>query len=204
MGVLGAALTESRPEEALPVLEAYLAFIRRYAPCNDRYLAAQNNIATCLARLGRHNEALVLKRAIYTTEAASLGASHQDTIMYVSAPGALGRGDVAFAQPVAASGSANAGGRSQSRAQARPEPSHGSHAQLRAHPQRPAHAYTPFHGVDATVFHPNTGDDLFEAETIMQDVVQRRRRVFGPTHPETVFAETRCSEVREKIRASSS
>ena len=36
--------------------------------------------------------------------------------------------------------------------------------------------------VDATRFHPNTGDDLLEAETILQDVIQRRRRVFGPAH----------------------
>ena len=36
---------------------------------------------------------------------------------------------------------------------------------------------------------PNTGDDLLEAETIMRDVVQRRRRVFGPAHPDTLRAE---------------
>ena len=39
------------------------------------------------------------------------------------------------------------------------------------------------------MFDHNTGDDLLEAETIMQDVVQRRRRVFGPAHPDTLRAE---------------
>ena len=45
-------------------------------------------------------------------------------------------------------------------------------------------------------FDPNTGDDLLAAESIMQDVVQRRRRVFGPAHPETVLAERSLSDVR--------
>ena len=54
-------------------------------------------------------------------------------------------------------------------------------------------------GVDATRFYLNTGDDLLEAETIMQDVVQRRRRVFGPTHPDTRLAENGLSEVRRAL-----
>ena len=53
--------------------------------------------------------------------------------------------------------------------------------------------------VDATRFHPNTGDDLLEAETILQDVVQRRRRVFGPAHPDTRRAETALSNTRAKL-----
>ena len=49
------------------------------------------------------------------------------------------------------------------------------------------------------VFHLNTGDDLLEAETIMEDVVQRRRRVFGPAHPATRAAEDTLSDVRAKL-----
>ena len=49
-----------------------------------------------------------------------------------------------------------------------------------------------------TRFHLNTGDDLLEAETIMQDVVQRRRRVFGPAHPETRSCESILSAVVRK------
>ena len=45
----------------------------------------------------------------------------------------------------------------------------------------------------------NTGDDLLEAETIMQDVVQRKRRVFGPAHPETLIAEKVMSFVCERL-----
>ena len=50
-----------------------------------------------------------------------------------------------------------------------------------------------------TLFDRNAGDDLLEAETIMQDVVQRRRRVFGPAHPETHLSETVLSQVRAKL-----
>ena len=53
--------------------------------------------------------------------------------------------------------------------------------------------------VDATRFNVNTGDDLLEAESIMQDVVQRRRRVFGPAHPETGDAEDMLSRTRAKL-----
>ena len=46
---------------------------------------------------------------------------------------------------------------------------------------------------------PNTGDDFLEAVTIMQDVVQRRRRVFGPAHPSTRVAERVMSGVRATL-----
>ena len=47
---------------------------------------------------------------------------------------------------------------------------------------------------------PNaTRDDLREAETIMQDVFQRRRRVFGPAHPLTVWCEGELARVREAL-----
>ena len=52
--------------------------------------------------------------------------------------------------------------------------------------------------MDAT-FDRDTGDDLLEAETLMQDVVQRRRRVFGPAHPDAVQAERMLSVVREDL-----
>ena len=56
-------------------------------------------------------------------------------------------------------------------------------------------------GVDATRFYLNTGDDLLEAETIMQGVVERRRRVFGRAHPYTRVSEDELSNVRAKLAA---
>ena len=50
-----------------------------------------------------------------------------------------------------------------------------------------------------TCFYLDTGADLLEAETILQDVVQRRRRVFGPAHPDTRLTETALSQVRAKL-----
>ena len=41
---------------------------------------------------------------------------------------------------------------------------------------------------------------MLESVTILQDVVQRRRRVFGPAHPGTLCAETALSDAREEMR----
>ena len=79
MGVLGGALrTSERPKEALPVLEASLALRRRYFS-EEANLVAQTNLAVCLGDLGRDDEALVLKREVYTRRVATLGASHENT-----------------------------------------------------------------------------------------------------------------------------
>mmetsp|Transcript_28608 Transcript_28608/g.88505 ORF Transcript_28608/g.88505 Transcript_28608/m.88505 type:complete len:158 (-) Transcript_28608:197-670(-) len=80
MQVLAKSL-QSRPEEELPVLEANLALSRRNWPHDEKGIrTAQTNIAACFSDLGREDEALVLKRAIYAKEVTSLGTSHQDTL----------------------------------------------------------------------------------------------------------------------------
>ena len=82
MAALGNGLREtSRPDEALPVLEANLALMRRYwSRDKGNIFTTQANLASCLADLGRLDEALVLERDIYAKQVASLGVSHQDTI----------------------------------------------------------------------------------------------------------------------------
>ena len=40
-----------------------------------------------------------------------------------------------------------------------------------------------------SVFNLNAGDGVLEAVSIMENVVKRSRRVFGPAHPSTVDAE---------------
>ena len=37
---------------------------------------------------------------------------------------------------------------------------------------------------------------MLEAETILQDAMQTQRRVFGPEHPDTVWAESVLSKLR--------
>ena len=68
MGLLGGFLIRSRPEEALPVLEANLNLRRRYwSLSHDGMVAAQGNLAACLTALKRGDEALALRREICQT-----------------------------------------------------------------------------------------------------------------------------------------
>ena len=46
-----------------------------------------------------------------------------------------------------------------------------------------------------------TRDDLLEAETVLQDTVQRLRRVLGPAHPDTRTSEGALSHARLKLDA---
>ena len=82
MAALGNALRTSQRKEALPVLEANLALVRRYfSQSDDAILAAQTNIGSCLDELGRDEDALALKRAIFAKRAATVGVSHERTIL---------------------------------------------------------------------------------------------------------------------------
>jgi len=83
MARLGVALSQSgRRAEALPVLEAKLALNRRYWSHDvQNILDAQSNVSTCLAELGRHNEALVLKREVYARRVATVGVSDKRTLL---------------------------------------------------------------------------------------------------------------------------
>ena len=80
MAALGSALRISQCKEALPVLEANLALVRRYwSQSEDAILTAQTNLAACLDELGRDDEALVLKREVYARRVATRGVSHERT-----------------------------------------------------------------------------------------------------------------------------
>ena len=81
-GVLGNTFRWTRPEEALPVLEACLALKRRYWSHDEQgILVAQIALANCLANIGRHDEALLLKREVYARWVATFGVSHERTIL---------------------------------------------------------------------------------------------------------------------------
>ena len=81
IGILGNGLLMSgRPEEALPVLEANLATIRRYWPDEESILNAQSSLANCFSDLGRYGEALVLDREAHARRVALLGVSDEYTI----------------------------------------------------------------------------------------------------------------------------
>mmetsp|Transcript_17855 Transcript_17855/g.54384 ORF Transcript_17855/g.54384 Transcript_17855/m.54384 type:complete len:91 (+) Transcript_17855:301-573(+) len=48
-------------------------------------------------------------------------------------------------------------------------------------------------------FDLNAGNDLLEAEAIMEDVLKRRRRVLGPAHPDTRHSERYLSRLRAQL-----
>ena len=54
-------------------------------------------------------------------------------------------------------------------------------------------------GAASTVFNLTPGDDRLQAESIAQDVLSRRRRVFGPAHPATRRSESLLSQVRSTL-----
>ena len=49
------------------------------------------------------------------------------------------------------------------------------------------------------LFYLNTGDDRLEAESMAQDLIRRRRRIWGPAHPEALRAEVLLSNVRSTL-----
>ena len=82
MDVLGSSILDSRPAEAVQVLEASLTLTRRHFPhATEAIGAAEINVASTLQSLGRWDEALVLKREIYARRVTRLGVSHEDTIL---------------------------------------------------------------------------------------------------------------------------
>ena len=202
----GGIFSNGRPEEALAVFEANLVSRRRYWSHREgAILAAQANISSCLGELGRCDEALVLRREIYARRVATLGVSHEVTI--------LNGGNVVISlnhlelweesKKLASDQLLPAARRSlgadhdltlrlnQNLAAALANDPRRTRDDLRLNQRGVA---SPRHDL-------NTGDDVLEAETILRDVVQRRRRVFGPAHPETRHSERSLSVIRAQLNS---
>merc|ERR1712129_328270 len=173
-----------RLEEALPVLEASLALRRRrWSSDENQILIAQGNVASCLADLGRNDEALVLKREVFARYVAVLGASHERTIQ-------SGCNVAVSMKKLGQWEETRQFVRNQLLPEARRSLGSNHDSTLRIH-QILANAlrFDPEH----------TRDDLLEAEAILQDVAQRRRLVFGPAHPETRRTDTNLSKTRAQL-----
>ena len=181
MGILGEGLLHSRPEEAVLVFEACLALFRRCWPHDDvAILLAQGNLASSLDRLGRPDEALVLTREVYAGFAAKLGVSHERTIL-----NGFNLSCTLVAQALYDEARTLLTDQLLPAARQTLGPDHDHTLDLNRN-LAAALMNNPEH----------TCDEELEAETIMQGVVQRRRRVFGPAHPETRRAEEVLSAVR--------
>jgi hypothetical protein len=197
MGVLGNALWQGgeRPEDAIPVLEVTLALRRRFWPNDEQnILGVQTNLAGCLDDLGRHHEAVVLKRETFDRQVATLGVSNECTILSGNnvATSLLGLERWEEAKTLLGEKLLPAARKSlgadhnltlrlgQNLADALYSNPERTRDDLRLNQHRSLRRRDPL---------LNTGDDLLEAETIMKHVVERRRRVFGPAHPDTRRAE---------------
>ena len=148
-------------------------------------LRVESCLSAVLNSLGRHDEALVLTRRIHARRVATLGVSHESTIMEGC--------NLAMTLQCLELWDESA---TLVRDQLLPEARRSLGAD-----------HTITLGLNQTLadsLQDNdecTRDDLLEAETIMQDVVQRRRRVFGPAHPRTKYAEDKLTNVRMVLEA---
>jgi hypothetical protein len=81
MNVLGHGLCAANHNEAaLSVQEATLATMRRLGRSEEQMLVMQGNLASTYQGLGRHEEALRLRRDVYSGTLQLLGGEHQRTL----------------------------------------------------------------------------------------------------------------------------
>ena len=81
MSMLGNALfAAGHYEDALPVQEAILSLLRRRGASEESLLVVQGNLASSYEALGRSEQALQLKRGVYSGNLKLKGEEHRDTL----------------------------------------------------------------------------------------------------------------------------
>ena len=185
MTELGNGLTYGgRYEEALPVFEAKLSMERRLGADEENSLITQGNIANSYGALGRHEQALSLRRDVYSGWLKLKGEEHHDTLReaenYANVLVGLERFEEAKSLmrkmiPVARRflGESN-------------------------------EASLSMRLIYALALCKNTGatlDDLREAVTTLEDTDRTARRVLGGAHPRTVNIERALQKVRAALAA---
>ena len=186
MKLLGIGLSDAENyEDALIVLEAELAMLRRLGASETRILAAQCNLAITYDQLGRDEEALSMKRDVYCGRLELNGEEHQDTLIaannYASSLVKLERFEQAKAllrktMPVA-----------------RRVLGECSDTTLVL---RLNYAKAFYQDAPAA-----TLDDLREAVTTLECVARTYKRVFGKSHPEDRWVQGAMEEARAKLAA---
>ena len=82
MNVLGLGLTAARHHtDALSVREAELSTLRRVGVTKQRIMVAQGNLAISYQVLERHEEAVHMRREVYSGRLKLLGEEHRDTLV---------------------------------------------------------------------------------------------------------------------------
>ena len=185
MNLLGNGLSlANRDEEALSVQEAELAMKQRLGVSENSILVAQSNIATTYRALGRFEEALSLRRDVYSGKLRLYGEENEETLRatlnYADSLTSLEHFEEAKtlllkAMPVAR--------------QVLGE-NHEDTLRLRW-----VYAEALYEDDSATL------DDLREAVTTLEDAGRIARRVLGGAHPIAVDIEGDLRNARYAIRA---
>jgi len=169
MNLLGNGLTGAEQHEAaLTVKEAELSMQRRLGDSEDNILAVQSNLATSYQRLGRHEEAMCVRKDVYSGHLKLNGKGHESTLLAANN----------YASSLAAM---------QRYAEAKWLLRRTLPAARRAHGD--SHETTlRMRGYYAEALYKDDGatlDDLREAVTTLEDTERTARRVFGGAHPIT-------------------
>ena len=185
MKLLGNGLADAKHhEDALPVLEAELSLMRRFGASEVSMLVAQGNLASTYADLGRDEEALEMKRDVYSGRLKLNGEEHRETIREANNYAALLknyhrhkeaksllRRTIPVAQRVL-----------------------GENYLIFVTMEK-FYAEALYKDPDATL------DDLREAVTTLEDAARIARRVLGGAHPTTVGIEDTLQDAQATLRA---
>ena len=186
MNLLGLGLSAAdHHADALSVKEAELSTLRRFGAPEESILIAQANLAITYEDLGRHEEALQMRRDIYSGRLKLYGKQHEATLLaannYASSLIRLERFVEAKSlllkvMPVA-------------------QRVLGESDTLKL-TMRWNYAGVLFKDPGATL------DELREAVTTLEDVGRIARRVLGGAHPHTTAIEAELRDARAALRAS--
>jgi len=181
---LGNGLHEAKlHEEALSVKEADLSMMRRVGGSVSNILAVQGNLANTYARLGRDEEALRMRRDVYSGRLKVQGEEHEKTLRaahnYADSLSNLKRYEEAkvLLRKVMPA--------------ARRILGEGHKLTLM---MRMNYAKALYQDAGATL------DDFREAVTTLEDAGRIARRVLGGAHPTTVGIEASLENARAKLR----
>ena len=185
MNILGGGLDDAgHHEDALPVREAELAMMRRLGASEVSILAAQNNLANSYYTLKRFEEAVCLRREVYSGRLKLSGEERRETlgaaVNYAALLKKLNRFEEARSLmrktiPVA---------------QRVLGESHDLTLKMRM-----TYAQSLYEDDDTTL------DHLREAVRTLEEIERTARRVFGGTHPTTGLIYHYLRDARAALRA---
>ncbi len=185
MNLLGMGLSVAgHLEDALSVKEAELSLMRRVGASDACMLATQGNIANTYQMLGRHEQALQMRRDVYSGYLKLNGGEHGDTVRAVNnyAHSLLNLRCFEEAKSLLR----------KTMPVARRVLGENNETTLR---MRTIYAAAFYMDAGATL------DDLREAVTTLEVVERAARRVLGGAHPDSVWIQKSLRNARTVLRA---